>query len=442
MKKKYRLRYDRIAFLLIAVAVTVTIIYYIIIGIISAVRWCLSPSTPDNVSRQDKVEVINVSPQQLKESHRMTSRIDSLMKQPMRLDQQKIAIHVFDLTTQQDVYTFHDRQLLPPASCMKLATAVAAMKRLGMDYQYRVSLLKRGVMKGDTLKGTVMLKADDDPMFVEFVDMAKKLRQQGVRHIKGQLYLSLAREDTLRAHPTAKVWDIPFNRTPPLLKGKKYVERQMRYALTAAGISLHHDPMVKSEGKYQTVATVTHPMKEVIIPMMRNSSNIKADALFYHLDYKKGLVSAGRRLTAKHDVETFWQEVTNNDSTRVMKGFVFNDGSGLSPDNRLTARFLTDILIYAHKDATIREFFIKEALATPGGERRGSLLSRLSQPELRGRVFCKTGTMTTRGGSSLAGYLHSYDGHWYAFSIINTDSPVAESRIFQDKLCKLIIKAK
>ena len=94
-------------------------------------------------------------------------------------------------------------------------------------------------------------------------------------------------------------------------------------------------------------------------------------------------------------------------------------------------------------DTAIRRYFIDEALATPdSGLRRGSLLSRMSRPEYRGKIFCKTGTMTTKGGSSLAGYIHSDDGHWYAFAIINVDSPVAEARIFQDKLCKMMIKAK
>ena len=82
-------------------------------------------------------------------------------------------------------------------------------------------------------------------------------------------------------------------------------------------------------------------------------------------------------------------------------------------------------------------------MATPGEpSRRGSLLSRLAHTDYRDRIFVKTGTMTTIGGSSLAGYIHGHDGHWYAFSIINTDSPVAESRIFQDRLCKTMMKGK
>ncbi|MBQ7484128.1 MAG: D-alanyl-D-alanine carboxypeptidase, partial [Bacteroidaceae bacterium] len=72
-------------------------------------------------------------------------------------------------------------------------------------------------------------------------------------------------------------------------------------------------------------------------------------------------------------------------------------------------------------------------------ERMGSLQTRLAQPQYRNRLFCKTGTMVTVGTSALAGFIHAYNGQWYVFSIINTNSPVAESRIFQDKICKIII---
>lgn len=141
-----------------------------------------------------------------------------------------------------------------------------------------------------------------------------------------------------------------------------------------------------------------------------------------------------------HAVESFLKKEFRDDSTHVMKGFVINDGSGLSPANRLDARFLVDILKYARDDKQMYEFFRDEAFATPSeGARCGSLQSRFSRPDLRGRIFVKTGTIVTIGASSLAGYLHGVDGHEYIFSIINANSPVAEGRLFQDRLCRLMM---
>jgi D-alanyl-D-alanine carboxypeptidase len=100
-------------------------------------------------------------------------------------------------------------------------------------------------------------------------------------------------------------------------------------------------------------------------------------------------------------------------------------------------------MVYAWHDDEIRHVLIDEALATPqGGVRRGSLINRMSAPKFKNRVFCKTGTLTTIGSSSLSGYIHSENGHWYAFSIINEDTPVYDGRQFQDRICRIVIEAR
>ena len=89
----------------------------------------------------------------------------------------------------------------------------------------------------------------------------------------------------------------------------------------------------------------------------------------------------------------------------------------------------------------MREILLNHALATPSHPtRRGSLLTRMSGPEFKGRIFCKTGTLTSRAVSSLSGYAKARNGHWYAFVIINRNSPVGESRLYQDRLCKELVR--
>jgi D-alanyl-D-alanine carboxypeptidase len=113
----------------------------------------------------------------------------------------------------------------------------------------------------------------------------------------------------------------------------------------------------------------------------------------------------------------------------------------LSPDNRLTVHFLVGLLRYAYNDESMRQVLIDEALATPGHPiRHGSLLGRMTASEYRDRIFVKTGTLTTIGLSSLAGYAQTTDGRWLVFAIINEDSPVAESRMFQDRFCRELVK--
>lgn len=446
-KKKYRIRWGRVIVLLIAIAAIIIAIYYAIAGIIS-----LFDNTSEAPSAND-TEVVVIDPKLQKESEQMTQRISTFMSQPMRLDTAKIAISIFDLTTRQTVYALHNAQLLPPASCMKLPTAIAALKLLGMDHRYTTSLQVRGTMKGDTLVGNLLLKADDDPLLESFNSLTARLHAKGIHSIRGNIYLALAREDTLRPHPTAKTWDIAYHRTPLLLKGKSFIKRELMASLRISGIAYIQDNRVNPKDNYRIIASESHLMRDVITPMLIHSSNIKAEALFYHLDNSQRMIADHRmHWQPPHAVELFLRKAFCTDtlmtidhavishSTSSMQGFVINDGSGLSPDNRVTADFLVDLLRYAYYDQNIREYLINEALATPDdGIRRGSLLSRMQHPDFRNRIFCKTGTMTTIGGSSLAGYLQGADNHWYVFAIINTDSPVAESRIFQDKLCKQMV---
>lgn len=446
--KRYRIHWGRISVLVIIIAAIVTALTIGIKGIIG-----LFDGT-DKTSQTTDSHVEAIDPQALKTSQEMSQRIEDFMQEPMRLDTSKIAISIYDLTSRQQVFSRHDQQLLPVASCMKIPTAIAALKILGMNHRYHTTLQVRGTMHGDTLVGNLLLHADDDPLLTTFNDLTDHVRRIGIHAIRGNIYMLLAREDTLRPHPSAKTWDIFYNRTPLLLKGKNFIRRDLMASLRGSGISYIRDTSVQPEGKYRVVAHQSHGLQEVITPMIIHSSNIKAESVFYHLDYKQRLISDHRQQwTPPHAVEQWLRSTfctdsimvidgnTVGSSTHTMAGFVLNDGSGLSPDNRLTASFLVDIMRYAYADKPLHDYLINEALATPDdGLRRGSLLSRMQQPECRGRIFCKTGTMTTIGCSSLTGYIHAADNHWYAFAIINTDSPVAESRIFQDKLCKLIIK--
>lgn len=427
-------------------AAIVVAIYFVVLGLISLVSSWLG----DDKADEDDVKMqVELTPEMLRCDSLMAHRIDSMMNIPQRLDTADIAISVFDATTQQPVYSRHSQQSLAPASCMKLLTAVTAIKTLGMDYQFHESLQVRGEMRGDTLVGTLLLVADDDPMLLNFDTLVVKMRHKGIHHIRGQVLLNLAREDTLRAHPTAKTWDIPYHKTPLLLRGKRFVERNFLATLRAKGVTVKRDDSVNSMHstgvfggpRYHYVASMSHSLRSVITPMLIHSSNIKADALFYHLDWKARLCPERRiNWEGPHFMEAFLRQNLLPADT-IGSPYVIRDGSGLSPENRLTADFLVDLLRYAYDDKPLRDYLIGEALASPyAGPRCGSLMTRMCRPEYKDRIFVKTGTLTTIGTSSLSGYLIGSDGHWYIFSIINSNSPVAESRIFQDRLCKMMMK--
>ena len=387
-------------------------------------------------------------------------RMERLMQSTQNLDTATISLAVYDIASGQTVFRSQADRLAAPASCMKLLTAVAAMEYLGIGHQFVTRVLLNGEQAGDTFYGTVLFQLDDDPMMESLQPLVDALYNRGIRKIEGDIVLDLLRSDTLKAHPTAATWDIPYHKLPILLKGRKRIELDLRYQLSAQGITCHTHPVLAEpylqgidpdeeplafrfgvkhlERQARTAFLHRTPLTEVLAPMLIHSSNIKADALYYHIDHVYDRFAGVNSCEGQRVRDLL---PTLAPSMTYLASFVINDGSGLSPENRLTADFLVELLNFAWQHDDMRHVLLDQALATPGHPvRHGSLLTRMSAPLYRNKIFVKTGTLTTRGLSSLAGYAQAADGRWLIFAVINEDSPVAESRIFQDRLCKELVR--
>lgn len=442
-----------------------TIILLLVLGIVFMVHRCTNNEN-DNENENCNEEWVDRMTRELTESERMEVRetwekLEPTIYQPARLDTALIAVSIYDITLDAPVVQWHDKRMMPPASCMKLLTAITALQRLGMDHTYEERVAYHGRVHGGTLRGTLLIHADDDPEFTNLGELLDKVKAKGITQVEGEVVIDLLRTDTLRPHPTAATWDIPYHKVPLAMKGQKRMEREVAYLLAAKGIKVKQneqyayqplqglsptdDPTLWRQAinelttESKTIALQRTPITKVIRPMLIHSSNIRADALYWHMNH------TGER-TGQQDPDgrQMMQRFIDEDMRlpeEMQAGIVINDGSGLSPENRLSADFLVRLLLYAWDKEEIRKELLDHALATPGSaERRGSLTYRMAAPMFRGRIFCKTGTMTTIGASSLSGYAQGSNGHWYAFSIINEDSPVAESRIYQDKICKELVK--
>lgn len=441
---KRKIRKDRVAIFIVAVAAVIAAIYFLLLFIVQGV---LALFSKDEVG-EDGEDASIVKQELVVSDKAMAERIDKIVHNQYFIDTANIAISVYNVDTKCMVYQRNSNQSLAPASCMKIPTAITAIKSFGLDHRYNEYLLVRGEMHRDTLVGTLLLQADDDPLFTDFTPLISQMKRRGIRHVRGNVILSLARVDTLRPHPSAKIWDISYYKTPILLKGEKKVRAHFLTALHSMGVKTVSDKTVNSvlakgkfgDGKYHYVAHTSSSMRDVLKPILTNSSNIFAEALFYHIDWKKGLLPERRmKWDRPHTTEAFVRQYIADDIHG--DSLVFRDGSGLSPENRLTTDVLVALLRKAYDDPVLRDFFINEALATPAnGPRTGSLVHRLAHPEYRGKMFCKTGTLVTIGTSSLSGYLHGGDGHLYIFSIINSNTSVYTGRHFQDDICKAMMR--
>ena len=74
----------------------------------------------------------------------------------------QVGLMVYDITADSTIFQFNEKQLLRPASTMKLITAIAALDKLGGGYQFKTSLWKTGNIEDRVLKGNLYCVGGSD----------------------------------------------------------------------------------------------------------------------------------------------------------------------------------------------------------------------------------------------------------------------------------------
>ena len=121
--------------------------------------------------------------------------------------------------------------------------------------------------------------------------------------------------------------------------------------------------------------------------------------------------------------KTFGTEGSFEQGTRVVRQFLINagvddkdfflyDGSGLSPDDRISPRAFTRLLTYAAKQPWAADW--RNSLPIAGVD--GTLQNRFKNSSLKGKMWAKTGTINEV--NALTGYLTASSGQTIAFSIL------------------------
>ena len=189
-----------------------------------------------------------------------------------------------------------------------------------------------------------------------------------------------------------------------------YNESMLRHLLRISHINVSGEvtPEPAPQGLSTLATHDSHPLHELIRDMLKKSDNIIAGSLFKKLgqlhsgqsgSWKNGSLAVADILQQKAAIDT--------QSMNVL------DGSGLSPENRVSPEQMMEVLDFAfHHEHTSYEFIS----ALPVAGRDGTLKHRLSN--IPGRIRAKTGTMADSGVSSLAGYAVTRDHEPLAFVII------------------------
>ncbi|MCR5679110.1 MAG: D-alanyl-D-alanine carboxypeptidase/D-alanyl-D-alanine-endopeptidase [Prevotella sp.] len=366
----------------------------------------------------------------------VTTRLDALIGEMQQrdslLDTSQLGLMVWDLTADSLLYAYGPRQLLRPASTMKLVTSITALDRLGVDYRFHTSLYYKGTISQGTLRGDLVCVGGMDPLFgqSDMQAFAQALKQIGVKSVQGRIVCDVTMKN---ADKWGEGWcwdDDNPTLTPLLVKKKSDFAAQLTKELRNARLTVNATVVTAPLPQGAThVSTQYHSIDEVLHEMMKESDNLFAESTFYQV-----AASTGRRPATAEDGVRVEQQLLSKLGLDIER-LRLADGSGLSLYNYVTAETLVRLLRYAWQQ---HELYAHLLPSLPIAGEDGTLKRRMKGTAAQSNVQAKTGSVS--GISSLAGYCTaSAGGHRLCFAIINQGvRRMAEGRHFQDRVCEAL----
>ena len=359
-------------------------------------------------------------------------KLDSLLRNPL-FETTQVGLMVFDLDADTVLYEYQARQLMRPASTMKLVTAITALDRLGGGYEYQTRFFYTGTIADSVLTGNLYCVGGFDPTLTQddVSVIAESIRQAGITKIRGTIIADKQMKEVMD-YGEGWCWDDDNPMLIPLSIGRKDIFlTTLRKELERQGVNVTEAKLggngVMPNGA-RHLSTYRHSIDVVLKQMMKDSDNFYAESMFYQT-----AASTGHRPAKASDA----RQLTKQFIKRLGLGgnpYKIADGSGLSLYNYVSAELLVRMLRYAHSKEEIIGHLVP-ALPIAGVD--GTLKKRMTEGNAYGNVVAKTGTVT--GISSLAGYLTTADGRQLCFAIINQGVMRSkDGRDFQDRVCQAL----
>jgi D-alanyl-D-alanine carboxypeptidase/D-alanyl-D-alanine-endopeptidase (penicillin-binding protein 4) len=317
------------------------------------------------------------------------------------------------------LYERNGNALAIPASVRKLFAAVTAAECLRLDSQLPTELWSDGE--------DLILRGGADPSFgaeryaftpeTTFEPFLRALRARNVRRVR-DVIADVSAFDRVTIPYQWKVGNLTSDYAAPVdaiayaeneIKGVSapnaglFAAQAFRDQLLAAGIAVHGTVRVEvqpREWRERITAVMSPFIYDLMTVMLKNSHNLYAEML-----YK--LAGGGTYDGARH-VES---QLLTTEVRIAADEFRFVDGSGLAPDDLVTAAAMVRLLRWMDQpDRGVRWW---DLLARPG-EPEGTLRNRLKP--LTDRLRGKTGSVA--GVNSLAGIIRGQNGGTRYFAII------------------------
>jgi D-alanyl-D-alanine carboxypeptidase/D-alanyl-D-alanine-endopeptidase (penicillin-binding protein 4) len=332
---------------------------------------------------------------------------------------------VVDLQTGGLLFARHPDLPLAPASNEKLTVSFTALHELGTSYRFRTEIFGRGYQEDGVWHGDVFLKGFGDPTLtsLQVERLATQIANLGISRIDGRVY---GDESWFDAQRTAPGWKASYyiNECAPLSalivdRGWYDHHTARQPALAAAGelklllrkhgvasgvVALGRAP----DDAYALAQVDSDPLPVVVAQMDHESDNFIAEMLLKEIGAEvgdAGTTPAGAAIVRRDLLA----------ANVPLAGVRISDGSGLSLNDRLTARTLGALLAAVWNDLDLHNPFWA---SLPIAGINGTLDKRLRTAPARGAVRAKTGT--TERASALSGYVRDR----YGFAVLQNGWPV------------------
>ena len=304
------------------------------------------------------------------------------------------SVILFDASTGEQLFESNGYAMRKPASTLKLLAGVSVAQYLDPEMRFQTSL----ALSDKT--NSVVIQGEMDPWATFSAFNAKRLGQTSLKYLAYRAHVEL---ESQAGAPVKKmtiyyngIYDGEARKMKGYLKTRKvYVILKPVTSLEAQNLT--SEPVMNSASP--TVNQMTHYF-------MQWSDNVLSDRLS-----RIAARAAGFNGSAEGIAEVYAKVLAELeiDSSKL----VVKDGSGLSHDNRVSAKLLGDLLIKIYKEP--RFAGVIESL--PDGGINGTLNERFikTAPDAVGLVHAKTGTLN--GTVTLAGYIESGDRE-YVFVVL------------------------
>lgn len=304
------------------------------------------------------------------------------------------SVILIDASTGEQLFESNGYAMRKPASTLKLLAGVSVAQYLDPEMRFQTSL----ALSEKT--NSVVVQGEMDPWATFSAYNAKRLGQTSMKYLAYRAHTELEIQAGARVKKMTIYYNGIYDSEARKMKGylktrKVYVILKPVTALEAQ--SLTTEPVMNSASP--TVNQMTHYFMQWSDNVLSDRlSRIAAKAAGFD-GSAQGIADVYARVLAELEIES---------SKLVVK-----DGSGLSHENRVSAKLLGDLLFKIYKDP--RFAAVIESL--PDGGVNGTLNERFinTAPNAVGLVHAKTGTLN--GTVTLAGYIESKDRE-YIFVVL------------------------